>query len=189
MADDPMDGDRISIALVEDDVGFRDSLRSLIESKEGFSFAGGFGSAEEALNAMTEPAPKVLLLDVRLPGEPGSRSVRRFVDRFPGLVVIMLTVSDDDDDVFEALCNGAAGYLLKRTPPARLLESVRDAREGGAPMSPEIAKKVLAAFRRSSGRPSLPRDLLTSQERKFVSLLSQGYSYQAAAEELDVSVN
>lgn len=179
----------ISIALVEDDAGLRESLRLLVSEAEGFRCAGAFGSAEEALARLGTDRPDVLLLDIRLPGEPGSRAVRRFVDRFPGLVVVMLTLYAEDEHVFEALCNGASGYLLKKTPPARILEAAVEAVSGGAPMSPEVARKVVQLFRKFPGPPE-PADVrLTPQELRFLTLLSRGYSYQAAADELDVSLN
>jgi DNA-binding NarL/FixJ family response regulator len=179
----------VTLALVEDDIGFRESLRSLIQAKPGFELIGAFGSAEEALDGLSDRAPDVLLLDIRLPGEPGSLAVRRFVDRYPGIVVVMLTLFSDDGHVFEALCNGASGYLLKRTPAARILEAVREARAGGAPMSPEIAKRVVEVFRRFPNPAAMPTENLTSQELRFLSLLAQGHSYQSAADALEVSVN
>ena len=177
----------VAIAIVEDDPGLRESLRLLVEGADGFRFAGAFCSAENALSALS--GADVLLLDIRLPGETGSRAVRRFVDLYPGLVVVMLTLYDEDDMIFEALCNGASGYLLKKTPPARILEAAREAMDGGAPMSPEIARKVVTLFRKFPGpSPASPGEL-TPQELRFLSLLSRGYSYQAAADELDVSIN
>lgn len=179
----------VAIAVVEDDPDLRESLRLLVEGAEGFRFAGAFGSAEEGLKGLGEPKPDVLLLDIRLPGETGSRAVRRFVERFPGLVVVMLTLYDEDEHVFEALCNGASGYLLKKTPPSRILEAAREALDGGAPMSPEIARKVVQLFRKFPGQPLPPSGDLTQQELRFLSLLSRGYSYGAAADELDVTIN
>lgn len=180
----------VSIAVVDDDEGFRESLRILVEEAPGFRAAGAFASAEEALGAFgaTGP-PDVLLLDIRLPGEPGSRAVRRLVDRFPSLAVVMLTLYADDDLIFEALCNGASGYLLKKTPPARLLEAAAEAHGGGAPMSPEVARKVVRLFRKFPAPAAVSEATLTAQEVRFLTLLSNGYSYQAAADELDVSVN
>lgn len=179
----------ISIAVVEDDAGLRESLRLLVSESAGFRCAGAWGSAEEALARVGEGPPDVLLLDIRLPGEPGSRAVRRFVDRFPGLVVVMLTLYAEDEHVFEALCNGASGYLLKKTPPARILEAATEAASGGAPMSPEVARKVVHLFRKFPGPPEPADARLTPQELRFLTLLSRGYSYQAAADELDVSLN
>lgn len=179
----------VSIAIVEDDPDLRESLRLLVEESVGFRCVGAFGSAEEGLARLVPPGPDVLLLDIRLPGEPGSRAVRRFVDRFPGLVVVMLTLYADDEHVFEALCNGASGYLLKKTPPSRILEAAVEAHAGGAPMSPEVARKVVRLFRKFPGAPEPSEARLTPQELRFLTLLSRGFSYQAAAEELDVSLN
>jgi DNA-binding NarL/FixJ family response regulator len=184
-----MSGRPITVAIVEDDTGFRESLRLLIEAKPGYLLAGTFGSTEDALEGLVDPAPDVLLLDIRLPGESGSRAVRRFKERFPALVVLMLTLYSDDGHVFEALCNGASGYLLKRTPASRILEAVREVFDGGAPMSPEIAKRVVEVFRRFPNPASAPAGGLTSQELRFLSLLAKGYSYQAAADALEVSIN
>lgn len=179
----------ISIAVVEDDPDLRESLRLLVAESPGFRSAGAFGSAEEALALLGGDRPDVLLLDIRLPGEPGSRAVRRFVDRFPGLAVVMLTLYAEDEHVFEALCNGASGYLLKKTPPARILEAASEAISGGAPMSPEVARKVVQLFRKFPGPPEPADSRLTPQEVRFLTLLSRGFSYQAAADELDVSLN
>ena len=179
----------ISIAVVEDDPDLRESLRLLVAESPGFRSAGAFGSAEEALALLGGDRPDVLLLDIRLPGEPGSRAVRRFVDRFPGLAVVMLTLYAEDEHVFEALCNGASGYLLKKTPPARILEAASEAISGGAPMSAEVARKVVQLFRKFPGPPEPADSRLTPQEVRFLTLLSRGFSYQAAADELDVSLN
>jgi DNA-binding NarL/FixJ family response regulator len=119
---------------------------------------------------------------------PGTEAVRRFREREPRPVVLMLTVFAEEERIFESLCNGASGYLLKKTPPARLLESVREAYDGGAPMSPEIARKVIRLFREV--RP-LARDEvhLTEQETRLLALFAEGHSYQAAADKLCVSIN
>lgn len=184
-----MSGRQVTVAIVEDDVGFRESLRLLVDAKPGYALVGAFDSAEAALADLGDDAPDVLLLDIRLPGEPGSRAVRVFKERYPGLVVVMLTLYSDDEHIFEALCNGASGYLLKRTPPSRILEAAREALEGGAPMSPEIAKRVVEVFRRFPNPAARPAEGLTPQEMRFLSLLAKGYSYQAAADALDVSIN
>ena len=184
-----MTGRTISVAVVEDDAGLRESLRLLVSEADGFRCAGAWGSAEEGLARLAEDRPDVLFLDIRLPGEPGSRAVRRFVERFPGLVVVMLTLYAEDGDVFEALCNGASGYLLKKTPPAAILEAAAEAFSGGAPMSPEVARRAVQLFRRFPGPPEPADARLTPQELRFLTLLSRGYSYQAAADELAVSLN
>src|SRR5262245_59810520 len=137
----------ISVGLVEDDARLSDLLRLLLDGTPGYRCAAAFGSVEEALAGMPSPPPDVVLLDVHLPGVRGSTGVGHLRERFPQLQVLMLTVYSEDDLVFEAICNGAVGYLLKRTPLPALLAAIADAHAGGAPMSPEVARKVLRVFR------------------------------------------
>jgi DNA-binding NarL/FixJ family response regulator len=177
----------IEVALVEDDPALADGLRLLIDGTEGFACARVFGSVETALRDLRQP-PNVLLLDVHLPGMLGSEGVRLIRDRFPATEVIMLTVYSEEDRVFESICNGACGYLLKKTPPAQLLQAIAEASQGGAPMSPEIARKVVTLFR--TVRPPGPADHdLTPQETRLLRLLSEGHSYESAGANLNVSVN
>jgi len=178
----------IRIAIVEDDPAAQEALRLLIDDTEGFRCVGSFGSAEQALRTLREPAPDVLLLDISLPGMPGSQAVLHFHERHPAMAILMLTLHDDEERIFESLCNGAAGYLLKRTPPDRLLHAIREARDNGAPMSPEIAHKVVRLFRKIRP-PAKQQTDLTRLEIKLLSLLSEGFSYQTAADEMRVSIN
>ncbi len=131
----------IRVALVEDDRATREGLGLLIDGTPGYRCIGMFRSVEEALRAGTSDTPDVLLLDIHLPGMLGSESVRLFRDRYPGAQILMLTVYDGQDKVFESICNGACGYLLKKTPPSRLLDAIREAHEGGSPMTPEVARR------------------------------------------------
>src|SRR5205085_2739110 len=133
----------IKVAIVEDDRSLREGLGLLINATAGFRCPRTFGSVEEALHELGENVPEVLLLDIHLPGMLGSDGVKVFRERFPQMQVLMLTVYAEQDKIFESICNGACGYLLKKTPPARLLDSIREAHEGGSPMSPEIARKVV----------------------------------------------
>jgi DNA-binding NarL/FixJ family response regulator len=184
------DENTIRIAVVEDDRASQEALRMLIDGTHGFHCAGAYGNAEAALEGLARigTLPDVLLLDINLPGMPGSEAVRIFHERYPSMSILMLTLHDDEERVFESLCNGANGYLLKKTPPARLLEAIREAREKGAPLSPEIANKVVRLFR--DIRPPAPVEAdLTRLELKLLSLLAEGYSYQAAADEMRVSIN
>ncbi len=132
--------------------------------------------------------PDVLLLDIQLPGMLGSDGVRVFHEKFPALQIIMLTVYAEQERVFESICNGACGYLLKETPPAKLLEAIREAHNGGAPMSPEIARKVVTLFQKT-GPPEKFDNQLTAQELRLLKLLVQGFSYQKAGDQLNISVN
>src|SRR5215831_13944724 len=153
----------IRVAIVEDDRGVREGLAMIIGATPGYECVGKYFSAEEALRAINGATPDVLLLDIHLPGMLGSDAVRLFHDKCPSLHILMLTVYDGQDKVFESICNGACGYLLKKTPPARLLEAIAEARAGGAPLSPEIARKVVALFQQT-GPPEKLDDALTPHE-------------------------
>ncbi len=179
----------ISVAIVEDDVRMRELLRLLLDGTPGYRCAGVFGSVEQALAGLPAPTPDVLLLDVHLPGVRGSTGVRLLRERHPGLQVLMLTVYAEDDLVFEAVCNGAVGYLLKSTPPADLLAAISEAHAGGAPMSPAVARKVLQLFRRMRPEPRPEPASLTPQELRLLRLLADGHSYESAGANLEISVN
>jgi DNA-binding NarL/FixJ family response regulator len=178
----------IRTALVEDDEVTRDCLRLLIGGTPGYACVGAFGSVEEALAHGFAEVPDVLLLDINLPGMDGSEGVRLFQEKYPRLQVLMLTIYAEQDKVFESICNGACGYLLKKTPPSRLLEAIREADEGGAPMTPEIARKVVTLFRKTPRPDELDEDL-TPHETRLLKLLADGYSYQDAADRFGVSIN
>ena len=180
--------DTIRVAIVEDDAPTREGLGQLIDAAPGYACSGMFGSAEEALPSIARLHPDVLLLDINLPGMAGSEAAGIFRQRQPRMEIIMLTVYAEQDRIFESICNGASGYLLKKTPPDKLLEAIREARDGGAPMSPEIARKVVMLFRKT-GPPAAEDQRLTPHEVRFLGLLSEGHSYKAAAARLGVSVN
>jgi DNA-binding NarL/FixJ family response regulator len=179
----------IAVAIIEDDPRMRELLRLLLEGAEGFRCAEAFSSVEDALAHMPAPAPEVALLDVHLPGMRGSIGVKLLREKFPSLQVLMLTVYAEDDLVFEAICNGAVGYMLKRTPPATLLSAIAEAHAGGAPMSPEVARKVLRVFRTLKPTPLDDPDVLTPQELRLLRLLGEGHSYESAGANLDITVN
>ena len=178
----------IRVAIVEDDSHLREGLRILIDSTPGYRCARGFGSVEEAIRLLGVEPIDVMLLDIHLPGMLGSEAVRVFREKFPSMQILMLTIYAEQDKVFESICNGANGYLLKKTPPAKLLESIREAHDGGSPMSPEIARKVVTLFQKT-GPPETIDEQLTPQEIRLLKLLSEGYSYQNAAGQMNVSIN
>src|SRR5689334_9217466 len=137
----------IRVAIIEDVRSLREGFWMLIDGTPGFHCTGSFRTMEEALQKIGFDLPDVALVDIGLPGMNGIDGVRLLKERYPDLTLLMLTIYDDDDRVFDALCAGACGYLLKKTPPARLLESLQEAASGGAPMSPEIARRVVSLFR------------------------------------------
>jgi len=178
----------ITVGIVEDVLPLREGFRTLIDGTDGFHCTGAFRSMEEALARIKSDVPNVLLADIGLPGMDGIEGVRELKQSFPSLTVLMLTVYDDDDRIFNALCAGACGYLLKKTPPGRLLESIREAANGGAPMTPEIARRVVRLFR--TVRPPEKADYnLTPHELRLLKLLVEGHNYKTAAAELRVTVN
>lgn len=180
----------IRVFLVEDDRLLRDSLRALIAGSPGFACVATAGSIDEALRTRPAGEPDVLLVDIHMPGLRGSIGVGHLLERWPRSVALMHTVYEEDETVFEAICHGASGYILKRTPPARLLEAIFDARAGGSPMSPEIARKVLGSFRRlAPGAAKGPVAQLTPQETRLLAAIAAGKSYREAADELAVTIN
>lgn len=182
----------VRVAVIEDDRPTREGLKLLLQATPGFVLVGAWGSVEEARAVGGAAAPEVLLLDVRLPGLSGPEGIPDLRALWPEAQVMMLTSMEDEATVVDALANGAVGYVLKRTPPARILEAVRETAEGGSPMSPEIARRVVSLFR--SGAPARPAAaagdaVLSPQERRLLALLADGHSYQSAAEALAISVN
>ena len=178
----------IRVAIVEDDRATREGLSMLINGTPGYRCIATYRSVEDALRLPASESPDVLLLDIHLPGMLGTEGVREFKEKHPAMEILMLTVYAEQDKVFESICNGACGYLLKETPPARLLEAINEAHNGGAPMSPEIARKVVTLFQKT-GPVEKVNEALTPQEVRLLKLLSEGYSYQGAAERLNISVN
>jgi DNA-binding NarL/FixJ family response regulator len=180
--------DIISVSLVEDQPDIREGLALLIGSTPGFHCVGAYRSMEEALPGLARRPPAIALLDIGLPGMSGLDGIRVIHDRQPDVQILMLTVYEDDDRIFNALCAGAIGYLLKKTPPARLIESLREAVNGGSPISPELARKVVSLFRTVRPRAGADYDL-TGHETRLLRMLVDGHNYTTAAEELKVSVN
>jgi DNA-binding NarL/FixJ family response regulator len=176
----------IAVAIIEDHHELRESLAALVGGTEGFRCVGSFHSMEAALEGIGRFQPDVALVDIGLPGMSGIEGIGILRERHPSVLRLVLTIHDDDDRIFEALCAGATGYLLKKTPPARLLESLQEAVEGGSPMSPEVARKVITLFRRV--RPPRKADYdLTPHESRILAMLVEGHNRNSAAAELGVS--
>jgi DNA-binding NarL/FixJ family response regulator len=174
------------VAIVEDDRRIREGLQALINGTDGYRCTAAFRSMEDALARPWPEAPDVVLVDIGLPGMSGLEGLGVLRERYPEAALVMLTVYEDDERIFDALCAGACGYLLKRVPPARLLESLREAKQGGAPMSPEVARRVVSIFR-SVRPPSQAEHDLTPHETRLLKLLVEGHNYKSAAAELGVT--
>ena len=178
----------ISVAIVDDQRDIREGLRFLIDNTPGYRCSGTFQSVEQAIPCLETSAADIVLMDLGLPGMSGIEGIRRLKGRRPDLRLVALTVYEDDRRIFEALCAGASGYVLKKTPPARLLDCLQEVMAGGAPMSPEVASRVIALFREFRP-PSQSLHHLTPHEVRLLGLLSQGHNYKTAAAALGSSVN
>src|SRR5262245_1115941 len=176
----------IRVVIIEDLRDVREGLKLLINGSSGFHCAGGYRSVEDALAAIdkSEP-PDVILTDLGLPDISGIEGIRLFRERLPDVVILALTIHENNDKIFNALCAGATGYLLKNTPPARLLEALREAASGGSPMSPEVARRVVQLFR--DFRPVSASYDLTPQERQLLKLLVEGHHKKTAASDMGIS--
>ena len=177
----------IRVAIVEDRREIREGLSTIINGTPGFRCTGSYRSMEDALEHIAGDVPDVVLNDIGLPGMSGIDGIRILKERHPGLLVLMLTIYDDDERIFNALCAGASGYLLKNTQPARLLEALREAVAGGAPMSPGVARRVIALFREFRP-PDSTKCELTPHEVRLLRLFVEGHNYKTAAAELGVTV-
>jgi len=173
----------ITVCIVEDDAGFRNGLIRLFARTPDFQCLGNYASAEAGLLAIPEIAPNVVLMDLNLPGMNGVECVRKLKPQLPSAQIVMLTVYEDPDQIYNALSAGATGYLLKQTPPAELLGAIRDVHNGGAPMSSQIARKVVQSFQNV---PVDGAEGLSAREREVLDYLAQGYLIKEIGEKLGI---
>ena len=176
------------VAIVEDQREIREGLGQLINSTPGHRCTGIYASMEDALEKIPHNLPDLVLSDIGLPGMDGINGIRILKERYPELLILMLTVYDDNERIFDAICAGACGYLLKKTPWPKLVEALKEAVEGGSPMSPEVARRVITLFRQIKPPKQSEYDL-TPHETRLLRMLVEGHSYKTAAAELNVSVN
>ena len=177
----------IKVCIVEDDAELREAIGGYIAGAKGFEYLGAFPTGEAALEAIPALKPGVVLMDINLPGINGIQCVKRLKEVMPKLLVMMLTVYENSDRIFEALSSGASGYLLKSTPPEKLLEAIVDMTNGGSPMSSNIARKVVQAFLpRSSSAPLIEQ--LSPREQQVLDWLAEGLSYKQIAAEMNLSM-
>ena len=178
----------IQVAIVEDQRDVREGLKALISGTAGFNVSATYRSMEEALKNIKMMLPQVVLVDLGLPGMSGIQGIRLLKQLYPDLLLIVLTVYDDDDRIFHAICAGACGYLLKKTPPVRLLQCIEEVVAGGSCMSPEVARRLMELFRTIAPPAGCGYDL-TPHELRLLKLLVQGHQYKSAAAATGVSVN
>ena len=176
----------ITVSIVEDSDKLRGTLARVLDRAEGFRCVSQHPSAEDALKELPRTKPEVVLMDINLPGMNGVECVRQLKQALPATLVIMLTVYEDTENIFNALAAGASGYLLKRTSSAELLEGIREVRRGGSPMTTHIARKVVQSFQRSAPAAAATESL-SQREQEVLDLLSQGFLYKEIAEKLGIS--
>jgi RNA polymerase sigma factor (sigma-70 family) len=179
----------ITIAIVEDNEKLRGTLAKVIGRADGFKFASDYGSAEDALAGLPKVKPDVVLMDINLPGMNGVECVRQLKTLLPATQVMMLTVYEDTENIFNALAAGASGYMLKRTPAKELIEAIHEVKRGGSPMTTHIARKVVQSFQKSAGQQRAANELseLSEREQQVLDLLAQGLIYKEIADKLQIS--
>ena len=178
----------IKVVIVEDSNTIREGLKLLINGTEGYSCVGAYSRCETLLDEIAELDIDVILMDINLPGISGIEGTRRIKKISKEITILILTVYDENELIFEALCEGASGYLVKKTPPAKLLEAITEAHEGGSPMTSNIARKVVDYFQKNKPVKKVEEVDLTKREKEVLSGLVEGNSYKAIADNLHISV-
>lgn len=178
----------IKVSIVEDSRGTRESLTELLGRAPGLRCVGAHSSGEKALEAIPQENPDVVLMDINLPGMSGIECVAQLKERLPKLQVLMLTTYEESDLIFDSLRNGASGYLLKNMPPADLIQAVEQVHSGGAPMSMQIARKVVSHFQQIR-QPASDVERLTKREQEILALLAKGYLYKEIADQLGITLS
>ncbi|EEF63187.1 response regulator [Pedosphaera parvula] len=179
----------ITVSIVDDQQDIRENIAGYVGGTKGFSCLSSYASAEEALPKLAKDKPDVILMDINLGGMSGIECVRQLKPKIPTTQIVMLTVFEDTEKIFSALAAGASGYLLKRMPPSKLLDAIREVNEGGSPMSAPIARKVVESLQAT--RPPKPDDTaeLSPREREVLEGLAEGCAYKQIADKLGVSIH
>lgn len=177
----------IKVTLVEDNDKIRNGLFMLINGSEGLKCISEYSNGEAAVKSIPFDNPDVVLMDINLPGISGIECVKKLKEKMPELQIMMITIYEEEEQVFQSLLAGASGYILKRTPPAELLEAIKELHEGGSPMSVQIARKVVDAFRKI-GKSSRETENLSDREIDILSSVAKGFQDQEIAEQLNISV-
>ena len=178
----------IHVTIYEDNNALREALEVLIKGVDNYNLLGAYGDCLHIETDLKQQQPDVILMDIDLPGRSGIEGAHLAKKISPASEVLMLTVFDDDDKIFKAICAGASGYLLKKTPPSKILDAIEEVYNGGAPMTPVIARKVLQLFPKAPAA-NIELDKLTSREQEVLQSLAKGNSYKMVAAELEISID
>jgi DNA-binding NarL/FixJ family response regulator len=179
----------IRISIIEDNDTIREGLCLLVNATDGMTCVGKYDNCEDMLENALEDNPEVVLMDIGLPGMSGIEGVHELRQILPEVTIVMLTVYEENDKIFDALCAGASGYLVKKTSPAQLIEAIKEAHNGGSPMSSHIARKVVNFFQMNPVKPAHPEYHLSKRETEILASLSRGNSYKLIADELFISID
>ena len=178
----------IKVAIFDDNRSLREGLFQLINGSEGFQCVGAFANCDHIIKNLKESKPDVVLMDIEMPGLSGIEAVKVLKENFPEIKVLMETIFEDNDKIFGAVCNGAEGYILKNTPPALILSAIKEIYEGGAPMTPSVASKVLKMVKKSQSS-STESFALTEREKEILKSLVEGMSYKMIAATYFISID
>ncbi|HYV90392.1 MAG TPA: response regulator transcription factor [Chitinophagales bacterium] len=179
----------IRVCIFDDSKKIRDAIGIILKGTDGYEFSGAFMDCNNLIKDIEHADPDVVLMDIQMPGKSGIDAVKELKARFPHIYVLMLSTFDDDDKVFYSLCFGASGYLLKNSPPAKILEAINDVNSGGTPMSPSISKKVLELLRSGFQREQKPDHdyQLSEREKEVLECLTKGMSLKQVGAALNIS--
>lgn len=179
----------IRVAVFEDNPELRDGLYQLINETSGYQCVGAFPNCDSLVENIDQSDPDVVLMDIGMPGMSGIEGVRLLKSRFPKINVLMQTVYEDDERIFNSICAGASGYLLKKTPPSKILEAITEIFNGGAPMTSKIARRVVAWMQNQNTAASAMGFELSEREKNVLNGLIKGLSYKMIAEEYFISID
>jgi DNA-binding NarL/FixJ family response regulator len=177
----------IKVSIFEDNKHLRESLQILIGGTQGYNCIGAYPDCRDLLFQLKQNTPDVVLMDIEMPGMNGIDAVKKIKENYPAVQVLMQTMFDDDEYVFDAICSGASGYILKTTTPYGYIEAIQNVFSGGSPMSPSIARKVFDLFKNNVPSPSKVKYNLTEKEKEILQHLVSGMSYKMIADEMKIS--
>jgi len=180
---------RINVAIFEDNRNLREGLFQLVDGTDGFRCVGAFPNCDRLIQNIKESKPDVVLMDIEMPGLSGIEAIKILKENFPEVKVLMETIFEDNNKIFDSICNGAEGYILKNTSPVLILSAIKEIYEGGAPMTPSVASKVLKMFKNNFGSTSKEELDLTEREKEILRSLVEGMSYKMIAATYFISID
>src|SRR5512147_448355 len=179
----------LRVTIFEDNRILREGLTQLIGGSPGFICAGAFANCSNLVSDIKNTSPDVILMDIEMPGMNGIEAVKIVKSQFTDVKILMETIFDENDKIFQSICNGAEGYILKNTPPVQMLTSIKEIYEGGAPMTPSIASKVLKMFKNKPKENTSEEFNLTEREKEILKCLVEGMSYKLIADTCFISID